>query len=664
MSKVSVFILDFEKYNLEQVVSWLCSRVDESKLTNKQRIFSQFIRYFVLSKRFSILEPVFSSENGKPYLCNSDIHFNISHTDSKVIIAVANEYIGIDAEKISRSRKVLKIAKRYFKHGEFLSLEKSDDLYRDFYTLWTLKESQVKRSSLGIAKGLDTATFKVVNNDWISENYPNDFITFYYDELVISVCSNNIRNEAYSLFEIVDFEFKEIKKIKGGAMALHGKKNIMDDFDFFEESLPKIRIPVGSQDPLQTYQEIKDELMLDGNSKQNLATFCQTQVDDFSHKLMDDCLDKNMIDKDEYPQTAELESRCVNILANLCNSSAESAIGCSTTGSSEAAMLGGMAMKWRWRDKMKAQGKDCSKPNLVTGPVQVCWHKFAKYWDIELREIPMSQESLIMTPEAVIDRCDENTIGVVPTLGVTFTGQYEPVEEVCKALDMFEQQTGIDIPVHVDGASGGFLAPFIDPELKWDFRLPRVKSINASGHKFGLSPLGVGWVIWSDKKYLPDDLIFNVNYLGGDMPTFALNFSRPGGQIVAQYYNFVRLGFEGYRKVHQVSYDVTKYIAGQLDDMGIFEIIHSGQGGIPAVSWSLKSNKEYSLFDLSEKIRAKGWQIAAYSMPKDRQDLVVMRVLVRRGFTFDLAQLMIRDLKKAIQSLENKESNNRPSFSH
>ena len=345
-------------------------------------------------------------------------------------------------------------------------------------------------------------------------------------------------------------------------MALHGKKNIMDDFDFFEESLPKVRIPVGSQDPLQTYQDIKDELMLDGNSKQNLATFCQTQVDDFSHKLMDDCLDKNMIDKDEYPQTAEIESRCVNILANLWNSSAESAIGCSTTGSSEAAMLGGMAMKWRWRDKRKAQGKDCSKPNLVTGPVQVCWHKFAKYWDIELREIPMSKESLIMTPEAVIERCDKNTIGVVPTLGVTFTGQYEPVEEVCKALDKFEQETGIDIPVHVDGGSGGFLAPFIDPELKWDFRLPRVKSINASGHKFGLSPLGVGWVIWSDKKYLPDDLVFNVNYLGGDMPTFALNFSRPGGQIVAQYYNFVRLGFEGYRKVHQVSYDVTKYIAG------------------------------------------------------------------------------------------------------
>lgn len=448
-------------------------------------------------------------------------------------------------------------------------------------------------------------------------------------------------------------------------MALHRKKKVTDDFDFFEESLPKLEIPKSTQDPMQVYQEIKDELMLDGNSKQNLATFCQTEVDEYVHKLMNDCIDKNMIDKDEYPQTAEIESRCVNILANLWNSSADNAIGCSTTGSSEAAMLGGMAMKWRWRDKMKAQDKDYSKPNLVTGPVQVCWHKFARYWDIELREIPMSDESLIMTPEAVLERCDENTIGVVPTLGVTFTGQYEPVEEVCKALDTFEQQTGIDIPVHVDGASGGFLAPFINPELKWDFRLDRVKSINASGHKFGLSPLGVGWVVWADKKYLPEDLIFNVNYLGGDMPTFALNFSRPGGQIVAQYYNFVRLGFKGYKKIHQISYNVTKYIANKLKEMDMFEIIHDGDNGIPAVSWSLKVNKSYSLFDVSEKIRARGWQIAAYSMPKYREDLIVMRVLVRKGFTLDLAQLMIRDLKAVVESLENKDSaEDRSTFTH
>ena len=278
-------------------------------------------------------------------------------------------------------------------------------------------------------------------------------------------------------------------------------------------------------------------------------------------------------------------------------------------------MLGGLAMKWRWRDARKKAGKDFSKPNIVTGPVQVCWHKFARYWDIEIREIPMTNESLIMTPAAVLERCDENTIGVVPTLGVTFTGQYEPVAAVCEVLDDLQSKTGLDIPVHVDAASGGFLAPFITPELMWDFRLDRVKSINASGHKFGLSPLGVGWVLWKDKEYLPEDLVFNVNYLGGDMPTFALNSSRPGGQIVAQYYNFIHLGFEGYKEIHQRCYNIAKYIAKSLTTMGIFEIISDGDNGIPAVSWSMKADKPYSLFDISEKIRTRGWQIAAYTMP-------------------------------------------------
>jgi glutamate decarboxylase len=437
-------------------------------------------------------------------------------------------------------------------------------------------------------------------------------------------------------------------------MALHKRKSktIHLGEDFLSESLPKFKIPLESKDATMVYQDIKDELMLDGNSKQNLATFCQTEVDENVHKIMDGCIDKNMIDKDEYPQTAEMESRCVNMLANLWNSPSESTVGCSTTGSSEAAMLGGMAMKWNWRDKRKAAGKDYSKPNMITGPVQVCWHKFAKYWDIELREIPMTNDSLIMTPEEVIERCDENTIGVVPTLGVTFTGQYEPVKDVCDALDAFQAKTGIDIPVHVDGASGGFLAPFTDPDILWDFRLDRVKSINASGHKFGLSPLGVGWVVWSDRKYLPDDLVFNVNYLGGNMPTFALNFSRPGGQVVAQYYNFVRLGFAGYKKIHDLSYAISKYIAKELKTLDMFDIIHDGENGIPAVSWSLKEGYNFDLFDVSEKIRSRGWQIAAYSMPTHRQDLVVMRVLIRNGFTFDLAQLLLQDIDKVLTSLD------------
>ncbi len=245
--------------------------------------------------------------------------------------------------------------------------------------------------------------------------------------------------------------------------------------------------------------------MLDGNARQNLATFCQTWVEPEIHQLMDECIDKNMIDKDEYPQSAEIEARCVHMLADLWNSpDAANTLGCSTTGSSEAAMLGGMAMKWRWRAKMKAAGKPTDKPNMICGPVQVCWHKFARYWDVELREIPMEGDRLIMTPEEVIKRCDENTIGVVPTLGVTFTCQYEPVKAVSDALDSCKKTPGLDIPIHVDGASGGFLAPFVEPELEWDFRLPRVRSINTSGHKFGLAPLGVGWVVLRDKEDLPD----------------------------------------------------------------------------------------------------------------------------------------------------------------
>src|SRR5210317_1757838 len=361
-------------------------------------------------------------------------------------------------------------------------------------------------------------------------------------------------------------------------MPLHNRKDLGGDTA--EESvyssadlsvsMPKYKMPEKEHSPRHAYQVVHDELMMDGNARQNLATFCQTWVEPEIHKLMDECIDKNMIDKDEYPQSAEIESRCVHMLADLWNSpDAANTLGCSTTGSSEAAMLGGMAMKWRWREKRKAQGKPTDKPNMITGPVQICWHKFARYWDVELREIPMEHGRLLMTPEEVLKRCDENTIGVVPTLGVTFTCGYEPVKAVADALDKLQQETGLDIPIHVDGASGGFLAPFCAPELDWDFRIPRVKSINTSGHKFGLAPLGVGWVVWREASDLPEDLVFNVNYLGGNMPTFALNFSRPGGQIVAQYYNFLRLGKEGYRKIHNACYETAHYLSAEIEKLGM-----------------------------------------------------------------------------------------------
>ena len=422
------------------------------------------------------------------------------------------------------------------------------------------------------------------------------------------------------------------------------------------QPLPKSAFPADEQAPRLVSAAVRDELMLDGNARQNLATFCQTWEEPEVHALMDACIDKNMIDKDEYPQTAEIEARCVRMLADLWNAPEGPATGCSTTGSSEAAMLGGLAMKRRWEARRRDEGKPTDKPNLVTGPVQVCWHKFTRYWDIEHREIPMEHGRLLMTPEEVLKYCDENTIGVVPTLGVTFTGEFEPVKAVSDALDKLEQDTGLDIPIHVDGASGGFLAPFCAPDVAWDFRLPRVRSINASGHKFGLAPLGVGWVLWREERDLPENMIFWVNYLGGNMKDIALNFSRPGGQIVCQYYNFVRLGRDGYEKVHGACYDTAEYLAAEIAAMGPFEIIYGGDRtrGIPAVSWKMKDGADpgFTLFDLADRLRVRGWQVPAYTLPANCQDQAIQRILVRNGVSRDLCALLIDDMTSAMSHLD------------
>ncbi|HTZ29254.1 MAG TPA: glutamate decarboxylase, partial [Streptosporangiaceae bacterium] len=320
--------------------------------------------------------------------------------------------------------------------------------------------------------------------------------------------------------------------------------------------VPRNRIPEHGMLPDTALQAVRDELILDGNARLNLATFVTTWMEPQARRLMADCFDKNMIDKDEYPQTAELERRCVNILAELWHApgcepgpdgtTPATGVGCSTTGSSEACMLGGMALLWRWRARRAAAGGDATKPNLVMGSnVQVCWDKFCRYWQVEPRLVPMAPGRLHLTGPEAAARCDENTIGVVAVMGSTMDGSYEPVLEINDELDKLKEAKGLDIPIHVDGASGGFVAPFLHPGLLWDFRVPRVASINSSGHKYGLVYPGVGWVVWRDAEALPEDLIFKVNYLGGEMPTFALNFSRPGGQVAAQYYNFLRLGFSG-----------------------------------------------------------------------------------------------------------------------
>src|SRR4051794_28433187 len=402
------------------------------------------------------------------------------------------------------------------------------------------------------------------------------------------------------------------------------------------------------------YDLLTIELLLDGAARLNLATFVTTWMPPFAGRLMAETADKNMIDKDEYPQTAEFERRCVNIIGRLWHASSDVEVtGTSCTGSSEAAMLGGMALKWRWRERMKAAGKPTDKPNLVMGVnVQVCWDKFCRYWEVEPRLVPMEGDRFHLTADEALVHCDENTIGVVAILGSTFDGSYEPVKEICTALDRLAGDGGPDVPVHVDAASGGFVAPFVQPELEWDFLLDRVHSINASGHKYGLVYPGVGWAIWRDADALPRDLVFDVNYLGGSMPTFALNFSRPGSEVVAQYFMFLALGAEGFRIVHGASRDVAHRIAEGVGALGPYRLLTDGTE-LPVLAFALRDSvRNYTVFDVSARLRESGWLVPAYTFPADREDLAVLRVVVRAGMTCDMADIFLADLARATSDLE------------
>jgi glutamate decarboxylase len=421
--------------------------------------------------------------------------------------------------------------------------------------------------------------------------------------------------------------------------------------------VPALRLPDDAMEPGAAYRFIHDELMLDGSSRLNLATFVTTWMDDEAGKLMAETFDKNMIDKDEYPATAAVETRCVNMVADLFHAEdlrdddPSSATGVSTIGSSEAVMLAGLALKWRWREKV-GDGWKGRTPNLVMGSnVQVVWEKFCRYFDVEPRYLPMAEGRYVITPEQVLDAVDEDTIGVVGILGTTFTGELEPIAEICAALDKLAAGGGHDVPVHVDAASGGFVVPFLHPDLEWDFRLPRVVSINVSGHKYGLTYPGIGFVVWRSKKHLPEDLVFRVNYLGGDMPTFTLNFSRPGNQVVGQYYNFLRLGRAGYTQVMKCLSQTARWLGDELRASEHFEIISDGSA-IPVISFRLKGKPGYTEFDVSHSLRAFGWQVPAYTMPDDATDVVVLRVVVREGFSADLARALKEDTMTVLDHLD------------
>src|SRR3954451_18796884 len=414
-------------------------------------------------------------------------------------------------------------------------------------------------------------------------------------------------------------------------------------------AVPRDRIPDGEMLPSTAYQIVLDEVMLDGNARFNLATFVTTWMDDEADKLYAATVDKNMVDKDEYPQTADIEARCVRMLGDLWHvPDAAHSLGTSTTGSSEGCMLGGLALKRRWQHARRAAGQPTDRPNIVMGGnVQVVWEKFANYWEVEPRYVPLEGDVFHLTADRLLEYVDENTIGVVAVLGSTMDGTYEPIAEICATLDDYEKRTGVSVPVHVDAASGGFVAPFLQPDLEWDFRLPRVVSIQASGHKYGLVYPGVGWVLWRHSENLPEELVFKVNYLGGNMPTFALNFSRPGAQVVLQYYQFLRLGMDGYRRVQQTCQDVAVHLSDAIKSMPQFELVSDGRDLAVFAFRVADTGSNYNAYDVSRKLRERGWLLPAYTMPPNREDLVVLRIVVRNGFSHDMAELFLRDLDAA-----------------
>ena len=406
------------------------------------------------------------------------------------------------------------------------------------------------------------------------------------------------------------------------------------------------------------YQMVKDETFPQTQPRLNLATFVTTYMDDYGTRLMNEAVGINYIDETEYPRVAVMCGRCINMVANMWNTPEkhEWKTGAVGIGSSEACMLGGVAAWLRWRERRKAEGKPYDKPNLVMSTAyQVVWEKFAQLWQIEMRTVPLSSEKLTLDPKDAIAMCDENTICVVPIMGVTWTGLNDDVKALNDALEEYNKKTGYDIPIHVDAASGGFIMPFINPGLEWDFRLKWVLSISTSGHKYGLVYPGLGWVVWKDKKFLPDSMSFSVNYLGADVTQVGLNFSRPAAQILGQYYQFIRLGFDGYKEIQHNSMEVAKYLHSEIGKMKPFQN-YSTEVCNPLFIWEMKKEHakqaKWTLYDLQDKLRQNGWMVPAYTLPKTLETTIVMRIVVRQGFSRDMADQLLADIQAAVTELE------------
>ena len=440
-------------------------------------------------------------------------------------------------------------------------------------------------------------------------------------------------------------------KTQEGDVSIFGSK-------VMRQPAPAERIPQHMTRSEIAYQMVKDETFPQTQPRLNLATFVTTYMDDYGTRLMNDAVGINYIDETEYPRVAVMCGRCINMVANMWNTPEKGdwKTGAVGIGSSEACMLGGVAAWLRWRERRKAEGKPYDKPNLVMSTAyQVVWEKFCQLWQIEMRTVPITHDHPTLNIDAALNMCDENTICIVPIMGVTWTGMNDDVEALNTALDEYNGRTGYNIPIHIDAASGGFILPFLNPEKKWDFRLKWVYSISTSGHKYGLVYPGLGWVVWKDKKYLPKDMSFSVNYLGASISQVGLNFSRPAAQILAQYYNFIHLGVEGYTEIHSNSMDIAKYCHKAIGKMPCFKN-YSDTLENPLFIWTMSPDYEkeakWTLFDLQDKLMQSGWMVPAYTMPKDIEDMVVMRIVVRQGMSRDMADMLIEDITNAVAELE------------
>jgi len=425
---------------------------------------------------------------------------------------------------------------------------------------------------------------------------------------------------------------------------------------FLLEAAPDNEIPEHGMAATDAMRLIDEELVLDGIPMRNLATFVTTWMEPEAQRIITENLHRNFIDHAEYPQTAEIEQRCIRMIARLFHAPGETT-GARCQGSSEAIMLGALSLKWKWRERREAAGKDTTRPNLVFGgDVHVVWEKFCRYFDVEPRIIPLQPDKYTIGPEDVEPFVDENTIGVAAVVGTTFTGHADDVRGINDLLVRLRDERGLDVPLHVDGASGGFVWPFLYPDSEWDFRLEQVRSINVSGHKFGLVYPGIGWLIFRERSDLAEDLVFYENYLGKTDATFTLNFSTGSAMVLAQYYNLVRFGMAGYRYIMETMQANARALAQKIADIGEFELIgHQSDEQLPLVAFQLTDGHEYDEFDVASQLAAeRGWMVPAYTLPPNADHVTIMRALVKLTLGQSLASTLANDIAEACETLKQK----------